>query len=178
MEARIDLSLEVFRTQLQTALHILTTLEETQERLLKITLKSVEDAERRALQACASVAEANSWQDLATLPATLLQTRMEQNGRLFQTMLTLLNEQHQALLQEGTTSADAWRTLATHWGNEPIIAPVRAMFGNFSTAETPTMPETQSSTPPASDKKKASVKAGLSVSDTTSAGVGSAAPAV
>ncbi len=178
MEARIDLSLEIFRTQLQTALHILTTLEETQERLLKITLKSVEDAERRALQACASVAEANSWQDLAALPATLLQTRMEQNGRLFQTMLNLLSEQHQALLQQGTTSADAWRTLATHWGNEPMIAPVRALFGSFSTAETPAMPQTQSSTPLASEKKKASVKAGLPVSDTTSAGAERAAPAV
>lgn|GEM_PF-1005760 len=178
MEARIDLSLEVFRTQLQTALHILTTLEETQERLLKITLKSVEDAERRALQACASVAEANSWQDLATLPATLLQTRMEQNGRLFQTMLNLLNEQHQALLQEGTTSADAWRTLATHWGNEPMIAPVRTLFASFGTVETPTMPETRPSAPSASDKKKASVKAGFAVSDTASTGVEPATPAV
>ncbi len=167
VEAQIDLSLEVFRTQLQTALHILTTLEETQERALKITLKSVEDAERRALQACASVAEAASWEDLAALPATLLQTRIEQNSRLFQSFLTLLSEQQNALLQQASTSADAWRTLATHWGNEPMIAPVRALFGTLGTAEAPTMSATRAAAP---DKKKASVKAGASDSEVEGAG--------
>lgn len=155
MEAPIDLSLEVFRTQLQTALHTLTTLEETQERALKITLKSVEDAERRALQACASVSEAANWEDLAALPATLLQTRIEQSSRLFQTFLSMVNEQQNALLQQATTSAEAWRTLATHWGDEPMIAPVRALFGALGTAELPAMPETRQS---AADKKKAVTK--------------------
>jgi len=155
VEAHIDLSLEVFRTQLQTALHTLATLQETQERALKLTLKGVEDAERRALQACASVAEAASWEDMSALPATLLQTRIEQNSRLFQTFLGLITEQQNALLQQANTSADAWRTLATHWGDEPMLAPVRALFGGLSTAEPPSMPETQSA-----DKKKASAKAG------------------
>ncbi|WP_199027424.1 hypothetical protein [Ralstonia sp. ASV6] len=154
MQAPIDLSLEVFRTQLQTALHTLTTLEETQERALKITLKGVEDAERRALQACASVSEATNWEDLAALPAILLQTRIEQSSRLFQTILSMVNEQQNALLQQATTSAEAWRTLATHWGDEPMIAPVRALFGALRATELQGMPQTLQP----SDKKKASAK--------------------
>jgi len=154
VQAPIDLSLEVFRTQLQTALHTLTTLEETQERALKITLKGVEDAERRALQACASVSEAANWEDLASLPAALLQTRIEQSSRLFQTFLSMASEQQNALLQQATTSAEAWRTLATHWGDEPMIAPVRALFGALGTAELPGMLQTLQP----SDKKKASAK--------------------
>lgn len=173
MEAPIDLSLELFRTQLQSALHTLTTWEETQERALKITLKGVEDAERRALQACASVAEATSWEDLAALPATLLQTRIEQNSRLFQLFLNVLNEQQTALLQQVNTSTDVWRTLATHWGDEPMIAPVRALFGALGTAEIPAMPAEalQSS----AGKKKASTKAGLSDSETADTDVEPAA---
>ncbi len=170
MQAPIDLSLEIFRTQLQTILHTLTTLEETQERALKITLKGVEDAERRALQACASVAEATCWEDMTKLPATLMQARIEQNSRLFQTFLSLLAEHQNAMLQQANTSADAWRTLVTHWGDEPMIAPVRALFGALGTAQPPYMPETQQ----AADKKKASTKAGLS--DNASEGAKSAAP--
>lgn len=171
MQAPIDLSLEIFRTQLQTILHTLTTLEETQERALKITLKGVEDAERRALQACASVAEATCWEDLSKLPATLMQTRIEQNSHLFQTFLGLLAEHQNAMLQQANTSADAWRTLATHWGDEPMIAPVRALFGALGTVQPPFMPEAQQ----ASNKKNASTKAGLS--DDASAGIKSTAPA-
>lgn len=175
MEAQINLALEIFRTQLQTALHTLTTLQETQERALKITLKGVEDAERRSLQACGSVAEAKSWEDMAALPATLLQTRIEQSSRLFQTYLDMMTEQHSALLDEANTSLEAWRTLATHWGNEPMIAPVRALFGTLGTAELPAMPTRVARQSIITGKKKASTAAG--VSDTENTAGEPAAPA-
>ena len=114
----------------------------------------MEDAERRALQACASVSEAANWEDLAALPATLLQTRIEQSSRLFQTFLSMVTEQQNALLQQATTSAEAWRTLATHWGDEPMIAPVRALFGALGTTGLPSMPQAH----PPGDKKKTATK--------------------
>ncbi|MEZ0190942.1 hypothetical protein AB9X41_17085 [Ralstonia solanacearum] len=151
MEPRIDIPLEIFRTQLQTALHTLTTLQESQERMLKVTLKSVEDAEQRSLEACASASEAKTWPEMAALPTSLLQCRIEQNTKMFQTMLGLMTEQHAALLQEAHTCADAWRTLAANWGSEPLMAPMRTLFD--------TLGETQPEPPahmPASAKKSPS----------------------
>lgn len=155
VEPRIDIPLEIFRTQLQTALHTLTTLQESQERMLKLTLKSVEDAEQRSLEACASASEAKTWPEMAALPTSLLQCRIEQNTKMFQTMLGLMNEQHAALLQEAHTCADAWRTLASNWGSDPLMAPVRSLFDPLSE----TRPEPPARTPAPAKKSEATATA-------------------
>lgn len=146
MEPRIDIPLEIFRTQLQTALHTLTTLQESQERLLKVTLKSVEDAEQRSLQACASASEAKTWPEMVALPAAMFQSRIEQNAKIFQTLLGLLNEQQAALMQQAHTSADAWRTLAANWGSEPMMAPVRSLFDVLGETQPPQAPKSGAGT--------------------------------
>ncbi|AXW48295.1 hypothetical protein [Ralstonia pseudosolanacearum] len=155
MEPRIDIPLEIFRPQLQTALHTLTTLQESQERMLKLTLKSVEDAEQRSLEACASASEAKTWPEMAALPTSLLQCRIEQNTKMFQTMLGLMNEQHAALLQEAHTCADAWRTLASNWGSDPLMAPVRSLFDPLSE----TRPEPPARPPAPAKKSEATATA-------------------
>jgi hypothetical protein len=142
VEPRIDIPLEIFRTQLQTALHTLTTLQESQERMLKVTLRGVEDAEQRSLQACASASEAKTWPEMVALPAAILQTRIEQNAKMFQTLLGLASEQQAALLHQEHTSADAWRTLAANWGSEPMMAPMRTLFDALGETQPAPAPKT------------------------------------